>query len=125
MPTVASRVQANQQRQKANHDGKCRLCEFNIGDTVYIRNFTGTPAWVPDVIEKCRGPLSYLIKLLNNKIVRRHVDHVKIRLSKHDISDSDDEFLLSGDQASSPVVGQSSTTEAPDTVKLNYVYVAL
>ena len=41
-----------------------------------------------------------------------------IRLSKHDISDSYDEFLLIGDQASSPVVEQSSTTEAPDTVEL-------
>jgi len=118
MSSVASRVQTNQQQQKANHDGKRRLRKFDIGDTVYVKNFTETPAWVPGVIKKCRGPLSYLIKLLNDKIVRRHVDHVKIRLSKHDISDSDDEFLLIGDQASSPVVKQSNTTEAPDTVEL-------
>ena len=69
------------------------------------------------MIEKCRGPLSYLVQLQNNKVVRRHVDHVKIRLSNNDISDPDD-FLLIGDQASSPVMDHSSTIEAPNTVEL-------
>ena len=35
-------VQANQQQQKANHDGKRKLREFDIGDAVYVKNFIGT-----------------------------------------------------------------------------------
>jgi len=51
MPTVASRIQAIQQQQKANHDGKCKLRELDIADTVHVKNFTGTPAWIPGVVE--------------------------------------------------------------------------
>ena len=63
MPTVASSVQANQQQQKAYHNSKQKLLEFDIGDTVYVKAFTGTPAWIPGVVDKCRGPLSYLVRL--------------------------------------------------------------
>jgi len=112
--TVASRVQANQHQQKTNHDDKH---EFDIGDAVYVKNFSGSPAWVP---EKCRDPLSYLVRLPNNKVVRRHVDHIKIRLSNNKISNSDDKFLLIVDQASSPVVEQSNTTEVLYLTLSNY-----
>ena len=40
MPSVATRVNAKQQQQKVNHDGNCK---FDVGDSVYIRNFRGTP----------------------------------------------------------------------------------
>ena len=43
MPIVATRVNAKQQQQKVNHDGNCKLREFDVGDSVYIRNFRGTP----------------------------------------------------------------------------------
>jgi len=59
MPS-STRVQANQQQQKFSHDGKHKLCEFQIDDTVYVKNFSGTPAGLPDVIEQCRGPLSFM-----------------------------------------------------------------
>ena len=61
------------------------------------------------VTEKCRGTLSYLVKLQNNKMVRRHVDHVKIHMSNNDVTDiSDcDDFLLIGGQLHSPAVEQS------------------
>ena len=43
MPTVG-RVQASQQQQKANHDGKLNLCELGIGELCMSRSFTGTAA---------------------------------------------------------------------------------
>ena len=40
MSSVATRVIVKQQQQqKVNHDGSCKLREFDVGDTVYIRNF--------------------------------------------------------------------------------------
>ena len=58
MPSIATRVNAKQQQQKVNHDGNCKLREFDVGDTVYICNFRGTPLWIPGIVNQCRGPVS-------------------------------------------------------------------
>ena len=42
MLSIATRVNTKQQQQKVNRDANRKLREFNIGDTVYIRNFRGT-----------------------------------------------------------------------------------
>ena len=70
MPRVAARVTVKQQQQKVNHDANCKLREFDVDDTVYIRNFRGTPLWIPGIIDKCCGPVSYLVKLTNGTIVK-------------------------------------------------------
>ena len=93
MPSIATRVNAKQQQQqKVNHDGNCKLREFDVGDTVYIRNFRGTPLWIPGIVNQCRGPVSYSVKLNDGTIVKRHVDHVKIRQPTDDIADLEDDF---------------------------------
>ena len=111
MPSVTTRVNARQQ-QKINHDSNCKLREFNIGENVYIRNFRGTPLWIPGVVvDRCRGPVSYSIKLTDGTIVRRHVDHVRARQSSDDIADVEDDFYSLNDN---PV----SVEELPHTVEL-------
>ena len=70
MPSVATRVNAKQQQQKVNHDGNCKLREFDVGDTVYIRNFRGTPLWIPGIVNQCHGPVSYSVKLNDGTIVK-------------------------------------------------------
>ena len=68
MPSVATRVNAKQQQQqKVNHDGNCKLREFDVGDTVYIHNFRGTPLWIPGIVNQCCGPVFYSVKLKLNK----------------------------------------------------------
>ena len=79
MPSVAARVKVKQQQQKLNHDVICKLREFDVGDPVYIRNFKGTPLWLPAVVDQCRGPVSYSVTLQNGTVVKRHVDHIKGR----------------------------------------------
>ena len=71
---------------KKNHDScyGSKLREFKVGDDVHIRNFRGTPLWIPGVIVKYRCPVSYCVKLNNGIVVRRHVDHVKSRKSTVD-----------------------------------------
>ena len=53
------------------------------------------------------------MRLQNHKLVRRHVDNVKICLLNDNIPDAEDKFIFIGEPA--PVAEQSNT---PDTVEL-------
>ena len=48
---------------------------FKQVETVSVRNFT-EDNWMPGVIEKASGALSYQVKLKDGRIIRRHVDHI-------------------------------------------------
>ena len=97
MPSVATRVNVRQQQQKVHHDTNCKLREFDVGDEVYIRNFKGTPLWLPGTIHKCRGPVSYSVKLQNGTVLKCHVDHIKGRqASTNDNVKPEDDFYSVG-----------------------------
>ena len=115
MPSIVTRVNAKQQQQKVNHDGNCKLREFDVGDTVYIRNFRGTPLWIPGIVNQCRGPVSYSVKLNDGTIVKRHVDHVKTRQPTDDIADLEDDFYSINDNSGAIPV---SIDESPNTAEL-------
>lgn len=78
IPDVNSKVQFRQLSQKSHHDQRARERAFQPGDTVSVRNFSENN-WMPGVIEKASGPLSYQIKLEDGRIVRRHIDHILAR----------------------------------------------
>ena len=46
---------------------------------MYVKNFSGKEEWLPGIVSKVQGPLSYLILLDDGRVLRRHVDHVKLR----------------------------------------------
>jgi len=46
---------------------------------VLVKNFGRGKAWRPGKVHKNEGPLSYKIKLEDNRVVRRHLDHVRYR----------------------------------------------
>ena len=39
-------------------------------------NFSSGPKWFTRVVEAVHGPLSYLIKLEDGRIIKRHIDHL-------------------------------------------------
>ena len=78
-PTVKSKVQANQFRQKMAHDRSAQNREFQLDDTVYVRNFAGGAVWLPGRITAVRGPYSFEATLQDGRVVRRHIDHVRRR----------------------------------------------
>ena len=88
-PMLESRVMANQSRQKANHDQHARTRQFAEGDTVYVRNFASGPKWLPGVVTATRGPLSYHVTLQDNRVIRRHVDHIRERTDSSTIEPPD------------------------------------
>ena len=81
-PDTEAHVQDQQARQKKNHDHQhARLRQFAVGDAVFAKNFRPGPDWLPAQVTAKLGPLSYLIKTDDKQVWRRHVDHLKARVT--------------------------------------------
>ena len=52
---------------------------FQIGDPVFVRNFTNDPTWLSGEIKEIRGPLSYTVSLFDGRLVKKHVDQIRYR----------------------------------------------
>ena len=48
------------------------------------KNFSHRPKWIPGVITKITGPVSYKVMLGDGSIVRRHVDQILARSEGND-----------------------------------------
>ena len=77
-PSLEDQVQQKQSRQKSNHDSN-RTTAFLKGEQVYARGFGIGPKWVPATIDEVSGPVSYLVRLEDDHVVRRHQDHLRRR----------------------------------------------
>ena len=113
-------MEKRQEQQKMAHDNARARRTFEKGEKVYARYFgTGSgPKWIPAEIQEVTGPVSVMVKLHDNCIVRRHIDHVRKR--------TDSEVVPQSKQATSepeikdemPVVPTRSTPSlliTPDT----------
>lgn len=80
-PSVERQVVQKQMQQKLNHD-HADVRNYTVGDLVYIKNFSVGPKWLPGVVMQVTGPLSYMIRLSDGRLLKRHVDHVLPRASE-------------------------------------------
>ena len=78
-PSIDSRVREKQSDQKRNHDKRVKQRTFEVNDPVFVRNFSGGPTWLPGTIKECKGAVSFKVQLEDNRIVRRHIDHIRRR----------------------------------------------
>ena len=76
-PSVGERVEGRQWQQKLNHDSLVRMKTFTKENPVYVRNFGTGQRWLPGVIQEPIGSVSFLVKLSNSQLVRRHQDHLR------------------------------------------------
>ncbi len=54
--------------------------EFQVGDKVYARDYSHNGnKWLSATITQVTGPVSYVIKLTDGSVMRRHVDQLRIR----------------------------------------------
>ena len=79
-PDMQAKVQGRQEQQKFHHDHHARSREFKCGDLVHVRNFSQGPMWIPGVVIRVRGPVSYTVELANGEQKRRYVDHLRPRV---------------------------------------------
>ena len=60
------------------HDAHAKMRDLKEGDTVYIRGFDVKDKWLPGTIT---SPVSFRITLEDDRVVRRHIDHIRSRES--------------------------------------------
>ena len=53
-PDIHSGVQDWRFQQKLSHDVRCKDKQFNIGDSVFTKNFGREPQWLPGVIDEMK-----------------------------------------------------------------------
>ena len=86
---------------------------------ILTRNFSTGPKWLPAVVVKVHGPLSYQVKLENSRIIRRHVDYWLTR-TEYNQPIPDDEIPSAAvltEGISSAVASEKHTdSSTPDTV---------
>ena len=69
----------SQHGQKLNHDRHAKSRTFHLGDHVFVRNFHGTPAWLPGIVRSWIGPLSIRAQLEDGREWRHYINHVRVR----------------------------------------------
>ena len=77
-PNIASHVEDKQSQQKNTHDKKARARNFNIGDSVLVRNIGSGQKWVIGMVIQITGPVSYMVRLNDYTIHRCHQDQLRI-----------------------------------------------
>ena len=77
-PSLNDHVEQKQSQQKSNHDSY-RTAAFVRGEQVYARGFGTGPKWLLATIEEVSGPVSYMARLEDDRIVRCHQDHLRRR----------------------------------------------
>ena len=116
-PNVTERIEQRQLQQKLSHDSSSRWMYFSIGETVYAQNFGTGQKWMPAVVQEVTGPVSFLVKLQDSRLVRRHQDHLRRRIpdgeDEKPVSDDFPEILIDSFPVAPNCTDDGSTPENP------------
>ena len=138
-PDLARKVRLSQERQKRGQDSHARERNFEIGETVYARNYGPGDMWLPGKVTGIQGSTLHTVLLKDGRSVRRHTDQLRPRVEKensvennspNDVDDFDystrkgdrdeseitdsqepQELSLSPESGAEPGTGTNSSTE--------------
>ena len=80
------------------------LREFEIGNSVWIRDFMGKDKWVCGSVVKRLGPLTYVVKVMDGRVWKRHVDHLRRKSLPDGINEKEVDWdYPSGSRVSGPL----------------------
>ena len=75
IPNLSKHVQDAQTIQKYHNDQHARNCSFVAGDRVLVRNYSGSPNWLPGTVKTVLGPVSYQVEFKDgHQIDKDHTD---------------------------------------------------
>ena len=81
--STAERVRKKQIQQEINHDVHVWKRAIAVDDPVFIRNFHNTgQKWIPGIATDVRRQQIIFCELPDGCIIRRHINHVRIRSSQ-------------------------------------------
>ena len=90
-PHTADRVERRQSQQKAQHDTRARPRKFELGETVFVKNFGPGQKWLPGKVVEMTGPVSYRVEMEDGRERRCHQDQVRIRVTAQGIPTNSEE----------------------------------
>ena len=96
---IAERVENRQMQQKLIHDRLNPRKTFTKGEKVFARNFRTSMGqkWLLAVIEEMTGPISFMVKLQDDRLVRCHLDHLRSRVDESATQTSHSETMSETD----------------------------
>ena len=113
-PNLEHRVLAKQAVQKDQHDQHAHLRSLEAGQPVMVKNMRPGVNWIPGVILKQLGPVSFLVDVGEGRTWKRHIDHLKVRDLPEPVAESAPEEDNIVDV--SPMVEPDIVDPAPDGV---------
>ena len=95
---------------------------------MFAQNFGTGSKWLPSVVLEVTGPVSFLVKLQDGRLVRRHKDHLRHQLSssENEVQVDDLQNTPSQEEMSKDVEteipidaspSQSTVTSSPDSME--------
>lgn len=109
-PNIAKDVALSQTQSKFRHDSGAQSRKFETGDKVYVKNFAQGKRWLPGTVRKTEGTVILEIQLNSGSVLRRHKDHVRLRVESSTETDTVQSSAL--DAANTvPVPPDDATTE--------------
>ncbi len=118
-PDSASLKATNNQYKMVGSGKSPRV--FKEGDRLFAKAFQGPQQWIPVTVKAVCGPLSYRLITSDGSLLRRHVDHLRIRythdhIGTSDEAESDDWMMYSKPQTQPPNVAPVRSPSAAPTV---------
>lgn len=77
-PDLSRTVEKRQDQQKRQHDSRAKV--QMLKDKVFVRNFGRGKLWLPGYLLCTSGPCSFMVKLLDGRVMRCHIDHLQPRV---------------------------------------------
>ena len=81
-PDLARKVRLSQEWQKRGQDSHARERNFEIGETVYVRNYGPGDMWLRGKVTGIQGSTLHTVLLKDGRSVRRHTDQLRPRVEK-------------------------------------------
>ena len=118
-PDLSKKVQDKQEHTTSRQP----IRSFQVGDNLFARNYSGTPCWIPVIVTKVTGPLSYWVETTSGKVMKRHTDQLRKRhIDVNEICDEDetdecDDFPTTTDTCTPPLPPPIPTPREPPPLR--------
>ena len=80
-PHTTERVESKQLQQKTKHDATAKFRVVCVGDTVFVKNFSGGNRWLAGKVIKKTGLVSFYTRLDDGRYRRCHQDQLILRVT--------------------------------------------
>ena len=78
-PDAGKEPRKAQDHQRKGHDAHAKPRSFVVGEAVCTRNYAHGSRWLAGTVVEIEGPVLVHVKLTDGRILRRHVDQVRLR----------------------------------------------